>query len=211
MTARGVYTKRCITMSEPMESRQRNPWRRRGTGLAIAVGAVLLLVALCGCESRNEESAPEMPPGPLTEAPPPATPITEIPISPLDESPLTGRWEVIDYELTPVAATDETTVMNWLGLLVIYSRDVVGFQAELCDAPTFREHREAFASYFEDFEVDPARFEITEPQVDVISIDCSGESWSGPGSEVIRVRGDSLVVVYDGVFLTMEPYTSLQR
>jgi hypothetical protein len=132
--------------------------------------------------------------------------IPDLPISPLDKSPIVGRWEVVDFLLTPVAAIDETTAINWLGLLAIYSKDIVGFEAEPCDKPSFREHREEYADYFEDFETDPAALDIRAPDVDVISVDCYGEAWSGPGSEVIRVQGDSLVVVFDGVFLTMEPY-----
>lgn len=145
-------------------------------------------------------------PGASVQPAEPRLSIPEMPISPLDQSPIVGRWEVVDYLLTPVAAIDETTAITWLGLLAIYSKDAVGFEAELCDKPSFREHTERFVDYFQDFETDPAALEITKPDVDIVSIDCYGEAWSGPGSEVIRVQGDSLVVVYDGVFLTMEPY-----
>ena len=163
------------------------------------------VITLWGCEPQEEPV--ETPPTPFVlpnlEV---RQSVSEIKILRLDVSPVVGKWEVVDYHITPVAAIDEDAALGWLGQLVVYTADVVGFQEELCEAPSFREHRERFAEYFKDFEVNPTLFEIQEPDVDVISIDCNGVNWSGPGAEVIRVQGDSLLIVYDGVFLTMEPY-----
>jgi len=177
-----------------------------GAGL---VAASALLVVFFGCGPKEEPTTKPAPAPEETQVAPRIS-IPDIAISPSDESPIVGRWEVVDYRLTPVSAIDETTALDWLGLLVIYSADHVGFEAEMCDEPSFREHEEVYADYFEDFEVNPVELDIQDPVVDIVSVDCYGEPWSGPGSEVIKVQGDSLVVVYDGVFLTMEPYSVAQ-
>ena len=173
----------------------------RKYGVLITILAIICMVALCGCEKPAGQEALE-----LTGSLQNVVPIPEIEISPTDESPIVGRWEVVDYHITPVAAIDELEAIDWLGQLVVYSENAVGFESEMCGAPSFEEHAEFFEDYFADYEVDPTVFGIIAPEVDVISIHCEGLTWTGPGSELINIQGDSIVVVYDGVFLTMERY-----
>ena len=180
------------------QSAKPNP---RKYGVLITILAIICLVALCGCETTTRQDSLE-----VDESEDAGVAIPDLEISPTDDSPIVGRWEVVDYVVTPVAALDELEAMDWLGQLVVYSKNAVGFKSELCDAPSFEEHQELFDDYFADYEIDPTVFGIAEPEIDVISIQCEGLPWTGPGSELIHVRGDSIVVVYDGVFLSMERY-----
>ncbi len=173
----------------------------RKYGVLITILAIICLVALCGCEKIARQDSLE-----VDESEDAGVAIPDLEISPTDESPIVGRWEVVDYHITPVAAIDELEAIDWLGQLVVYSENAVGFESEMCGAPSFEEHAEFFDDYFADYEVDPTVFGIVAPEVDVISIHCEGLTWTGPGSELIHVRGDSIVVVYDGVFLSMERY-----
>jgi len=162
-------------------------------------------MALCACEKPAAQETHELDDS-LQSVLPAAVPISQIEISPMDESPIVGRWEVVDYHITPVAAIDESEATEWLGLLVVYSENAVGFESELCETPSFEEHAELFDDYFADYEIDPAVFDIEEPEINVISIQCGGFTWTGPGSELIHVKGDTIVIVFDGVFMSMETY-----
>ncbi len=164
-------------------SRANHRTGHRSTGANRVLAFIVLVTVQSGCGPQDKPTlAPDA--GQTAVAVEPMVPITEIEISRFDESPVLGRWEVVDYHITPVAAADDETVLDWLGQLVVYTAGLVGFQDELCDSPTYREHVELFEEYFEDFEVSPNLFEIQDPNVDIISIDCYGESWSGPGSEM---------------------------
>ena len=163
--------------------------------------AIILLLVLCGCQEQVQDEIERVPA--FSDSP---TQIMDIEISAFDESPIVGRWEVVDYDLTPVAAVDEEEAENWLGQIVIYSAKATGFEFELCEAPSFEERIERYQEYFGDYEVDPEGLGITEEEVDVIAVQCEGLTWQGPGAETVRVQGDTLVIVYDGIFLLLEPY-----
>ena len=145
----------------------------------------MVLFAANGCGEPETRGQPENIPPDLT-----ATPIPEIQIRPDDPSPVVGRWEVVDYLLTPVSAIGEDEAIDWLGQLIVFSENAVGIETELCDAPSFEERAEVFDDYFRDYGVSPEIFGVTEPEVDVINVRCDDAIWSGAGSELFRIKGD---------------------
>lgn len=168
------------------------------------LGVVLVSVILFAANGCREPETG----GQTEKLPPdwPITPIPEIQIHPNDPSPVVGRWEVVDYHLTPVSAIGEDEAIDWLGQLIVFSENAVGIETELCEAPSFEERSEVFDEYFSDYGLRAERFGVTEHEVDVISVRCNNEPWFGAGSELFRVVGDTIVVVYDGIFFSLEPY-----
>lgn len=171
-----------------------------GKILAAMSGLVIFLAAAgCGAGEPSNQSANFPPDSPVARIP-------EIKIHPDDPSPIVGMWEVVDFHLTPVSAIAEDVAIEWLGQLIVFSENAVGFETELCDTPSFEESSEVFVEYFSVYGVKPEIFGVTEDEVDVINVRCDSAVWSGVGSELFRVVGDTIVVVYDGIFLSLEPF-----
>ncbi|GMQ81742.1 MAG: hypothetical protein BMS9Abin05_1177 [Rhodothermia bacterium] len=168
--------------------------------LSVVFGFVVLFT-MNGCRVSETGGQSENLPPDL-----PFTPIHEIQIHTDDPSPVVGRWEVVDYLLTSVSAIGEDEAIDWLGQLIVFSENAVGVETELCDAPSFEERTEVFDEFFSDYGVKSEFFGVTKSEVDVITVRCNNAPWSGAGSELFRVVGDTIVVVYDGIFLSLEPH-----
>ena len=172
-----------------------------GLLILILLPGVLLVGSGCTDEGQNTatNTAIENPESP-------AVPIPDIPIRPDDPSPISGRFEVVDFHMTPVAAIDEDEALEWLGQLIVYSETAVGMEEELCNSPVFATRIEIFSDYFDIYEVEPERFGLDTTEIEIVSVQCSGLAWSEVGAETFRVAGDTLVAVFDGLFLSLEPY-----
>lgn len=169
----------------------------------VVAGLICFVVLLPGCTQERVQSLNE------EEAVVPEAPVIRIPDIPIDRddpSPISGRYEVVDFHLSPVAAIDENEALDWLGQLVVFSEDIVGSEMDVCDAPSFVQETLSFSDHFSVFDVSFDQFGLESSAFEVISVRCGNEPWIGVGGETFRIAGDTLVTVYDGVFLSLEPY-----
>jgi hypothetical protein len=123
-----------------------------------------------------------------------------------DESPLAGRWEIMNLINTAVAVISEDEAIGWLGVMLVYTEDESVLIEDACPKTTYDVRKVPFDEYFLDYDISPDELKITTDPIEVITLSCNGSVWNVPGAEVIRVSDERLIVNWDGMLYVLWPY-----
>ncbi len=167
---------------------------------------LLLLLATTGClENQRKES---FLPDAIVETPEERREIldeliSDISVGRSDDSPLAGKWEIMNVIRTPVSVITEQEAFDLLGIRVVYSRKKAVLPNHACTETGYKIRVEAFADYFRDNDISADQLKIKTDLFEVVRLTCNGLEWRVPGAEVIPVEPDRLLIIWDGAFYVL--------
>jgi len=179
----------------------------RQTVLSIQSLALLFLLGAPGClDNQNKESfLPEVTP----ETPEERREIldeliSEISVRRSDDSPLAGKWEIMNVIRTPVSVITEQEAFDMLGTPVVYTATKAVLPNHACTETGYKTRIEVFADYFRDYDISADQLKIKTDLFEVVKITCNGLEWHVPGAEVIPVEPDRLLIIWDGTVYVLK-------
>lgn len=122
-----------------------------------------------------------------------------------DASALTGRWQIMSYQIVGYPAMSELDADAWLGRSVeftdkqatLYSNDT----EQRCDAVSFNSTQSDSEAYFlVGYEVKPARLGVLTDNVTVVQANCQTQSWLLPQQEFVLLSEQQMLSNWEGVF-----------
>jgi|GEM_PF-904074 len=125
-----------------------------------------------------------------------------------DDLFMTGVWKIISYQMVGYPAWSEADAQKWVGKLVEFTsrskkatlRDSTGVQ-KICPEFSYQVTKQNAEGYFlVGYKQVPARFGVTDPEVEVATLSCKNESWLGKPREFVKISEQLVLSNWDGIF-----------
>lgn len=125
-----------------------------------------------------------------------------------DDLFMTGVWKIISYQMVGYPAWSEADAQNWVGKLVEFTsrskkatlRDSTGVQ-KICSEFSYQVTKQNAEGYFlVGYKQAPARFGVTDSEIEVATLSCKNESWLGKSREFVKISEQLALSNWDGIF-----------
>lgn len=179
------------------------PRHTLSTRQTVALLSFLLLTA-CSDRQTAESFLPDPMPGTSAERMAVVDSLRSVvKVGRRDESPLAGRWEIMNMMQTAVSVATENEMFETLGTIIIYTEKKSVLLDDACADTGYTTREIPFDEYFLDYDVSPDQLKITTEPIEVTTLTCGGLEWDVPGAEVIRVAENRLMFNWDGLLYVL--------
>lgn len=115
-----------------------------------------------------------------------------------------GEWIVVqEIARNPIYALSNEEIESIIGKKVIYKTDVVIFGERICNQPKYDEECISDSEFFIENRLELRSLGINENTVKTITIWERDEVWVNPGGFFIVKNGNTLIMLWDGVYFEL--------
>ena len=115
-----------------------------------------------------------------------------------------GSWIVIDHKAPGISAMSKEEADSWVGKMAEYTIEKASFDGKECAPPIYKPRAMRTDEFYAGFRAAPESLGYEGGSIDVVEVYCGGSQWMNPGGMLIRVGGNKLFLVWDGVFFHLK-------